>query len=123
MRREDDEWITIYDPIANVSYRLNKKNHTGNKVELLRGQARSPKSGDGSSASGFVKATSRTKVLAEDKAKQENAVMITDDGPNGYVYSIRKPGTEESLGSQVVNGVMADGTRVTQHDSGRGLRK
>jgi hypothetical protein len=52
--------------------------------------------------------------VAEDKAKHENAVIITNQGPNGYVYSIRKPGVEESLGSQVVNGVMADGTRVTQ---------
>src|SRR5579864_8609947 len=39
VRREDDEWITIYDPVADVSYRLNKKNHTGNKVELMRGQS------------------------------------------------------------------------------------
>ena len=38
VRREDDEWITIYDPVANANYRLNKKNHTGSKVEFMRGQ-------------------------------------------------------------------------------------
>ena len=114
VRREDNEWITIYDPIANVSYRLNKKNHTGNKVELLRGQDIDRRKVEMELAQlDFLKQQVEQKQ-AEDKAKRENAVMITADGPNGYVYSIRKPGTEESLGSQVVNGVMADGTRVTQ---------
>jgi hypothetical protein len=114
VRREDNEWVTIYDPIANVSYRLNKKNHTGNKVELLRGQAEDRRKVELDQAQAdFLKQQSE-KSLAESKANQENAVIITDQGANGYVYSIRKPGVEESLGSQVVNGVMADGTRVTQ---------
>ena|SRR5450755_1315026 len=114
VRREDDEWITIYDPIADISYRLNKKSHTGNKVELLRGQALDRQKVEMERAQVDLLKQQAEQSLAEDKAKRENAVMITAQGPNGYVYSIRKPGTEESLGSQVVNGVMADGTRVTQ---------
>ena len=52
------------------------------------------------------------KALAEEKAQQENSVVISNQGPDGRVYSFRKDGTEESLGSQVVNGVMADGMRM-----------
>jgi hypothetical protein len=114
VRREDDEWITIYDPIANVSYRLNKKNHTGNKVELLRGQDLDRRKVEMEQAQADLLKQQAEQSLAEDKATRVNAVIITDQGANGYAYSIRKPGTEESLGSQVVNGVMADGTRVTQ---------
>lgn len=114
VRREDDEWITIYDPVANVSYRLNKKNHTGNKVELLRGQELDRQKVEMELAQVDLLKQQIEQKVAEDKAKQENAVIITDQGPNGYVYLTRKPGTEESLGSQVVNGVMADGKRITQ---------
>jgi len=114
VRREDDEWITIYDPIANVSYRLNKKNHTGNKVELLRGEATERQKLEMEQAQAALLKMQAERSLDLDKVKQENGVMITTDGPNGYVFTVRKPGVEESLGSQVVNGVMADGTRVTQ---------
>ncbi len=114
-RREDDEWITIYDPVANVSYRLNKKNHTGSKVELVRGfNLDRQKMEREQVEADLVKLKAESeKVLAETKAQEGNSIMITNDGPDGRVYSFRKPGTEESLGSQVVNGVMADGTRVT----------
>jgi hypothetical protein len=114
-RREDDEWITIYDPVANVSYRLNKKNHTGSKVELLRGVSLDRQKMEQEQVEAdLVKLKAESeKVLAENKAQQGNSIMITNDGPGGRVYSFRKDGTEESLGSQVVNGVMADGTRVT----------
>ena len=114
VRREDDEWITIYDPVANVSYRLNKKNHTGYKVELLRGLSlERQKLAEFDQAQTQLLKEQSEKSLAESKAQQENSIVIMDEGPNGFMYSIRKPGVEESLGSQVVNGVMADGTRVT----------
>ena len=114
-RREDDEWITIYDPVANVSYRLNKKSHTGSKVELVRGwNLDRQKIEQEQMEADLVKLKAESeKVLAETKAQQGNSIMITNDGPGGRVYSFMKPGTEESLGSQVVNGVMADGTRET----------
>jgi hypothetical protein len=112
VRREDDEWITIYDPVANVSYRLNKKNHTGNKVELLRGEAKIKLDEINQERADQLKVQSE-KALAEDKARQENAVVISDQGADGRVYSFRKDGNEEALGSQVVNGVMADGMRTT----------
>jgi hypothetical protein len=112
VRREDDEWITIYDPVANVSYRLNKKNHTGNKVELVRGEAKIKLDGINQERADELKVQSE-KALAEDKARQGNAVVISDQGADGRIYSFRKDGTEEALGSQVVNGVMADGMRTT----------
>jgi hypothetical protein len=112
VRREDDEWITIYDPVANVSYRLNKKNHTGSKVELLRGESKFTLDKIDQERADELKVQSE-KALAEDKARQGNSVMITNDGPGGRVYWFRKVGTEESLGSQVVNGVMADGMRTS----------
>ena len=112
VRREDDEWITIYDPVANATYRLNKKNHSGSKVEFIRGEAKIRLDGINQERADQLKVESE-KALAEDKARQGNSVAITNQGPDGRGYSFIKPGTEESLGSQVVNGVMADGTRVT----------
>lgn len=112
VRREDDEWITIYDPVANTTYRLNKKNHTGSKVEFIRGQAKIRLDNMNQERADELKAQSE-KALAEEKARQENGVTITNQGPDGLVYSFRRDGTEESLGSQVVNGVMADGMRTS----------
>jgi hypothetical protein len=112
VRREDDEWITIYDPVANSTYRLNKKNHTGSKVDFIRGAAKIRFDEINQESADQLKAESE-KALAEAKAQQGNSITITNDGPDGRQYSFRKDGTEESLGSQVVNGVMADGTRVT----------
>jgi hypothetical protein len=112
VRREDEGWITIYDPVANVSYRLNKKNRTMSKVELLRGEAKIKLDGINQERADELKVQSE-KALAEDKARQGNSVAITNQGPDGRVYSFRKDGTEESLGSQVVNGVMADGMRTS----------
>jgi hypothetical protein len=112
VRREDDEWITIYDPVANATYRLNKKNHTGSKVEFIRGAAKIRLDEINQERADELKAQSE-KALAEDKARQDGVVAITNQGPDGRVYSFRKDGTEESLGSQVVNGVMADGMRTS----------
>jgi hypothetical protein len=118
VRREDDEWITIYDPVANATYRLNKKNHTGSKVEFIRGEARirldklNQEIAINQETADELKAQSE-KALAEDKARQGNSVAITNQGADGQVYSFRKDGTEESLGSQVMNGVMADGMRTS----------
>jgi hypothetical protein len=111
VRREDDEWITIYDPVANATYRLNKKNHTGSKVEFIRA-AKIKLDDINQERADELKAQSE-KALAEQKAQQDGAVAITNDGPRGRAYSFRKDGTEESLGSQVVNGVMADGMRTS----------
>jgi hypothetical protein len=113
VRREDDEWITIYDPVANATYRLNKKNHTGSKVEFIRGAAKIRLDGINQETADELKAQSE-KALAEEKARQDGVGAITNEGPDGRVYSIRQDGAEESLGSQVVNGVMADGTRTTR---------
>jgi hypothetical protein len=113
VRREDDEWITIYDPVANVSYRLNKKNHTGFKVELLHGQDAKIQLDEMNQKRAAELKAQVGIAMAENKSQPENSVIISDQGPDGRVYSFVKPGAEESLGSQVVNSVMADGTRVT----------
>jgi hypothetical protein len=113
VRREDDEWITIYDPIANISYRLNKKNHSGFKVELVRGQDLDRQKMQMEQREADMVKMQSEKALAETKAQQGSSVTITNEGPGGRVYSFMKDGTEESLGSQVVNGVMADGSRTT----------
>jgi hypothetical protein len=113
VRREDDEWITIYDPVANTSYRLNKKNHTGNRVELLRGQTTDRQKLEMEQAQAALLKMQAERSADLDKVKRENEIMVTTNGPNGSAISVRRAGVEESLGSQVVNGVMADGTRVT----------
>jgi len=113
VRHEDDEWITIYDPVAGVSYRLNKKNHTGSKVELVYGLAAKIKLDEVDQTLARMLKEDAEKALNESKEQQGNAVTITSEGPNGRVYSLKRSGAEESLGSQVVNGVMADGKRFT----------
>ena len=113
VRREDDEWITIYDPVANVSYRLNKKNHIGSKAELLFAEATKLRLDELDQIKARMLKLDAEKALAERQSQQDKAVTITNDGPNGPVYSFKRDGTEESLGSQVVNGVMADGKRFT----------
>jgi hypothetical protein len=112
VRREDEEWITIYDPVANASYRLNKKNHTGSKVELVRGVNLESQKVEIDQVQGRLLKLEAESAVAESKSEQ-GQVFITAEGPDGRLYSFAKPGAEESLGSQVVNGVMADGTRVT----------
>jgi hypothetical protein len=124
VRREDDEWITIYDPVANISYRLNKKNHTGYKVELLHGESLDRQKIELDHVEADLLKAQAEQSLAEEKAKQEEleaqektkqetGVIVTSNVDGGFVFVTRKPGTEESLGSQVVNGVMADGKRLT----------
>jgi hypothetical protein len=113
VRREDDEWITIYDPVANVSYRLNKKNHTGFKVELLRGLDAKKQLNEIDQKRAAELKEQVGIAIAENKEQRGNAIIISDQGPDGRVYSFTKPGDEEALGSQVMNGVMADGKRVT----------
>jgi hypothetical protein len=89
VRREDDEWITIYDPVANATYRLNKKNHTGSKVEFIRGAAKIRLDEINQERADELKAQSE-KALAEDKARQDGVVAITNQGPDGRVYSLEK---------------------------------
>jgi len=113
VRREDDEWITIYDPVTGVSYRLNKKNHTGSKVELVYGEKVKLMLDELDQVKARMLKEEAEQAVAESKAQQENAVTITNEGPNGRAYSFKRSGAEESLGSQVINGVMADGKRFT----------
>jgi len=113
-RREDDEWITIYDPIANVSYRLNKKSHVGSKVDLVRGQNLERQKIELDQTQAELIKSQSEKQLAETKSQGGYAVTISDDGSGPRVKAFMSPGAEESLGSQVVNGVMADGTRFTR---------
>jgi hypothetical protein len=113
VRREDDEWITIYDPVANVSYRLNKKNHTGFKVELLHGQDVKMKLDEIDRKRAAELKQQAEAEMTGNNGQRGNAITISSQGSDGRAIAFTKAGAEESLGSQVMNGVMADGTRVT----------
>jgi hypothetical protein len=109
-RRETDNMITIMDPVASVSYSLNKKNHTAIKMDLktsvmLNGATIVL---DGNSST--MRDDLKDKIAAEIKMK-----VISDDGVNKGVVQ-RTPSTErneESLGAQTMEGLVAVGKRTT----------
>jgi hypothetical protein len=84
--------VFIQDPVAGVTYMLEPNSHVAN---MMHQQQRLP-----------VENLAREKEL---RAKKE-AERIVRPMPFGKEPSVKK----ESLGSQVINGVMADGTRITR---------
>ena len=130
VRREDDELIQIFDPVAGVSYRLEKRGHVGSKTPLLSlGQ----RAGDGvvsvitSNGTGYNYTVRLDEAGQVQRQAQEALAGLARDveartvgGPGGRGTGAPRavePGasteSHESLGSQMVNGVLADGTRVT----------
>lgn len=95
-RRETPNDVWISDPVANASYVLNTGAHTARRMELGRAVA---------SVNGPV---------------QGKPFFFVESGAGGYSYTIAQPASEksenlktESLGTQVMEGVTAEGTRTT----------
>ena len=97
--------ILINDPVASVSYTLNPENHTAEKRTIPaggggRGGGVANTMSQGSVVAGFVTATElpRTTDVGE-------IVVTQADSAN-----VRK----EALGTQMISGVQAEGTRITE---------
>ena len=137
-RRETPDSITITDPVANVTYMLNPKTMTGQKLTMasgsysfmrsgamgaaISGDSNSTfsihSSGDGPATITFNGVPLDEKAVAEAmaKAKTNGSTQTLSvgigTGAGGGVYRVgpKKP-VGESLGKQMVEGVNADGVR------------
>lgn len=131
VRREDDELIVIFDPVSGVSYRLNKKNQVGSKSPLVtlgtvteNGRV-SVITRDGEGYAYTTNNVDQLKREAQSALEKQQAEEVTrgaairadQEKKETQIAAEKMRGlssreTHESLGTQVVNGVMADGTRV-----------
>ena len=125
-RRETDTMITIMDPVAAVSYHLNKENHSGTKgsVGVLRADTTPGGRGAGVvTAGGVVRIYPMT--TAGGSAQPAEAGGRRGGGGRGGADNTpaasggggRGGGTvqAESLGTKAIGGVQAEGTRDTRN--------
>ena len=124
-RRETDTTITIMDPVAAVSYHLNKEHHSGTKgsVGVLRADTTPGGKGGGVvTAGGVVRIYPMT--TGAGNAQPDDARGRRGGGRGGADNSLATPdgggrggGTvqAESLGTKAVAGVQAEGTRDTRN--------
>jgi hypothetical protein len=123
-RRETETMITLMDPVAAVSYRLNKENHSGTKgtMGVLRSEAL-PRGGSG----GVIFADGGVRIYAmatgEPAQAADAAGRRGGGGRGGADNSLAATGRggrgggsmhSESLGTKILGGVQAVGTRDTR---------
>ena len=130
VRRETSGEVTIWDPVAGVSYLLNPKTQTARKMTLALTLVQRMSGGDGPSA-GFFTRTERGIVSSAGRPEFFDLVAPPPPPPppgaagvatfqmagGGLHIAVARPETmpfkSDSLGSQMIEGVMAEGTRVT----------
>jgi hypothetical protein len=108
---EEIRTVFINDPVTSTSYSLNSNNKTARKTTLINK---------------IVSKHVKEKVEAETKAATEGAVAGTfefrADGAESFAFSVPpgrmgwaggKDAKKESLGTQMIEGVQAEGTRTT----------
>ena len=124
-RRETDTMITIMDPVAAVSYHLNKENHSGTKgsVGVLRTDTTPGGRGGGVvTAGGVVRIYPMT--TAAESAQPAEGGGRRGGGRGGADNTLAAAGgggrgggttQTESLGTKAIAGVQAQGTRDTRN--------
>jgi hypothetical protein len=125
IRRENPDQITIWDPVAGVSYFLNPHAQTARKVPIGTVTTAAKKAAGTVSVTTSGTATKTVTVSAAaaspEKASAEEEHTVRFELPNGIsssmaVYTRRTTGTagnRESLGTQTMEGVNAEGSRIT----------
>jgi hypothetical protein len=112
LRRESPDQITIWDPVANASYSLDPKAQTVRKLPLGMGGRGGIVSVDGAQSFEF-RTNAPDSHLAVVKMKA-GAVTAAAGGPVFFAKTeSRRVGKSESLGRQTIEGVNAEGTRMT----------
>ncbi len=99
---EPIQFINIYDPVANASYVLDTKNHTARKVTVI-------------STDGNAKVTIRAggyQVFTSTESNRDGNQTVTINKTVSAEHA-SGPVKKESLGQSVVEGVNAEGTRIT----------
>jgi len=122
VRRETPDQVTIWDPVANVSYFLNTKNQKGQKGTMNRVFAmRTSKDGEQLAQSTV---TMKIEGQPEDSIPAEYAPKLFLYDPAGMKAEAelkaqklakkqKDSGNTESLGQQTIEGLPAEGTRTT----------
>jgi len=131
-RRETPDSVTIWDPVAKVTYVLNPKDQTARQMPLGDGVFFFARDGQASTFTMKMPPSlppdpqdiakfkaEKDAVVAE--SKMTNRAVVTSDAIGGGVMTERldvvakdvAPGTPESLGTQNIEGVIAQGTRTT----------
>jgi hypothetical protein len=122
--------VMIHDPVSGVSYSLNPRDRTARKLTVVRVDGvKLPGPAQGGAAQGGTDAQRRALESAEHKRVLEQGFVYqtapmlpgavgvgVGGGSNVYFYSGHADNREtktESLGTQVVEGVAAEGTRTT----------
>jgi hypothetical protein len=134
IRRETPDSITIFDPVAGEGYTLNPATMTATKMRIAISLKTGPNSvsysASASSADGkFVQVYSGTKTavgegIAVPPPPPGGSVFFSASGPNltrdvavkdnvAYAISGARGGKREELGTQNMEGVIAQGTRNT----------
>jgi hypothetical protein len=127
-RRETPNEITIWDPVANTSYLLNPKTQTARKLPVGSGQFFFATGAGGKNLTYTYSVTTtspdgnvQAKVVqdaAEAEAKGKMTVAMDSAPRMGPELKIMKQefrkGTTEALGKQTIEGVSADGSRITE---------
>lgn len=101
----------IHDPVANVSYTLEHENKIARKMKG-QGMMIHWESRDGAGAAQRVPADV---IMVNRKVEGPQHDVLMEGGPQAFHVRLRSKdnGKTESLGKQTVNGVAAEGTRVT----------
>lgn len=132
-RRENPEGITIFDPVAGVSYSLDVKTQTARKLPGMNYVFVRNGNGEAITATYSMRVSgssgegpARAEAFAREADAAARAQIVTAapgwislDGPMAQTVEIRRklersPGQTESLGKQIIEGVNAEGTRTTQ---------
>jgi hypothetical protein len=125
-RRETETMITIMDPVAAVSYHLNKETHSGTKgsVGVLRGDTTRGGRGGGVGASGGVVRIYPMTTAAGTAQSAEPGGRRGGGGRGGADNTVAASGgggrvggtvQAESLGTKAIAGVQVEGTRDTRN--------
>jgi hypothetical protein len=114
VRRETPDEITIWDPVANTSYILMPNEQTARQLPL--NMAYAVKALDTMKASVLAQEAGKVRVFMDHAAAGVPAgrgAGVVTFNVNGKVSMATMSGKPESLGKQTIEGVMAEGTRMS----------
>jgi hypothetical protein len=112
MRRETPDSVSIWDPVAGVSYFLDPKNQSATKMPLAAPAGNAFFSSDGKQ----VRVLMLQGALAADDAKAREPLLKAQIAgmQSLHIESAGKPAPKtESLGGRTLEGIAAQGTRET----------
>src|SRR5262249_14342619 len=117
VRRETADQVTIWDPVANTSYVLDPKAQTARQLPLAK---QFFTSGKFVTAARAVGPEAGFALVTAEGPQQGGKTMAFNTGPGskggrgGFSYSFQTgDGKPESLGEQIIEGIKAQGTRIT----------